>query len=279
MEITNRYELGIVDTRNIIKVLDDVYNIDFKNHALTFFKRRVESFIKQYNFKDTEGFIQRIEKDKDFFELFIKEICVETTEMFRDPSLWRVLKEDILPKNISSTSNFKIWLPEVTSGEELYSLAIMLQKLKLTDYVQIIGTSISEGHLDRIKTGFFDPKKIETNDANYSRIYTDGKLSDFYTLKEDGAYWNTSLIENVKLTKQNVIFDDYPKGTKLILFRNQMIYFNQILQERLMKIMYNSLVPGGHLLIGNNERIDYWNSEKDYVLTSDTESIYKKRLS
>lgn len=275
----NRYELGIVDTRNIIKVLDDVYNVDFKNHALTFFKRRVESFIKSNNFKDTDSFIQRIEKDKDFFELFIRDICVETTEMFRDPSLWRLLKEDIFPKNIASTPNFKIWIPEVNSGEELFSLAIMLKKLKLSENVQIIATSISELYLERIKTGFFDVKKIETNDANYSRIFADGKLSDYYTQKEDGAYWNTSLIENVKLIKQNIIFDDYPKGTKLILFRNQMIYYNQILQERLMKIMYNSLVPAGHLLVGNNERIEYWNSEKDYVLVSNTESIYKKRLS
>lgn len=275
----NRYELGIVDTRNIIKVLDDVYNVDFKNHALTFFKRRVENFIKSNNFKDTDSFIQRIEKDKDFFELFIRDICVETTEMFRDPSLWRLLKEDIFPKNIASTPNFKIWIPEVSSGEELFSLAIMLKKLKLSENVQIIATSISELYLERIKTGFFDVKKIETNDANYSRIFADGKLADYYTQKEDGAYWNTSLIENVKLIKQNIIFDEYPKGTKLILFRNQMIYYNQILQERLMKIMYNSLVPAGHLLIGNNERIEYWNSEKDYVLVSNTESIYKKRLS
>jgi chemotaxis protein methyltransferase CheR len=275
----NRYELGIVDTRNIIKILDDVYSVDFKNYALTFFKRRVENFIKLYNFKDAEGFIQKIEKEKDFFELFMRDLCVETTEMFRDPSVWRLLREDILPKNVFNTPNFKIWLPEISSGEELFSLVIVLKKLKLLENVQIIGSTISELHLERIKSGIFDPKKIETNDANYSRIFSEGQLTDYYTLKEDKAYWDVSLIENVKLTKQNIIFDDYPKGTKLILFRNQMIYYNQILQERFMKIMYNSLVPGGHLLIGNNERIEYWNSEKDYVLVSDTESIYKKRLS
>ena len=108
----NRYELGIVDTRNIIKVLDDVYNFDFKNHALTFFKRRIENFIALHNLKDTEGFIQKVEKDKNFFEIFLKDICVETTEMFRDPSLWRLLKDDLLVKNIANTTNFKIWLPK-----------------------------------------------------------------------------------------------------------------------------------------------------------------------
>ncbi|OFX21185.1 MAG: hypothetical protein A2041_04795 [Bacteroidetes bacterium GWA2_31_9b] len=273
------FELGIVDTRNIIRLLDDVYNYDFKNHALTFFKRRVENFIKMHNLRDAEGFIQKIEKDKMFFEIFLKDICVETTEMFRDPSLWRLLKDDLLPKNIANNQNFKIWIPEVTSGEELYSLLIILKKAQLIDKVQIIASSISDINLERIKSGLFDSKKIEVNDANYARIYNDNGLSDYYTIKEDGAYWDISLIENVKLIKQNIIFDDYPKGTKLIFFRNQMIYYNQILQERYMKIMYNSLVPGGHLLIGNNEKIDYWNSDKDFVLVSDTECIYKKKLS
>jgi len=273
------FELGIVDTRNIIKLLDDVYNYDFKNHALTFFKRRVENFIKTHNLRDAEGFIQKIEKDRMFFEIFLKDICVEATEMFRDPSLWRLLKDDLLPKNIANNQNFKIWIPEVTSGEELYSLLIILKKAQLIDKVQIIASSISDINLERIKSGLFDSKKIEVNDANYARIYNDNGLSDYYTIKEDGAYWDISLIENVKLIKQNIIFDDYPKGTKLIFFRNQMIYYNQILQERYMKIMYNSLVPGGHLLIGNNEKIDYWNSDKDFVLVSDTECIYKKKLS
>lgn len=275
----SRYELGIVDIRSIIKLLDDVYNYDFKNHALTFFKRRVENFIKTQNLKDTEGFIQKIEKDRSFFEVFLKDICVETTEMFRDPSLWRLLKEDILPKNIVNNPNYKIWIPEVSSGEELFSLAIVLKKLRLLDKVQIIASSISDINLERIKAGIFDPKKIEVNDANFSRVFTDNSLSDYYTLKEDGAYWDISLIENVKLIKQNIIFDDYPKGIKMIIFRNQMIYCNQILQERYLKIMHYSLVPSGHLLIGNNEKIDYWNSDKDFVLISDTESIYKKKLS
>jgi chemotaxis protein methyltransferase CheR len=274
----NRYELGIVDTRNIIKTLEDVYNYDFKNYALTFFKRRVERVILNYNLKDVEGFIRKIETDKDFFEIFLQEMCVDNTEMFRDPSLWRVLKEEIFPQNIQNTVNFKIWFPEVSSGEELYSTAIILRKLNLHKNVQLIASSISELDIEKTKKGIFDPKKIEVNDTNFNRIFSEGELSDFYTIENDKAIWDTSLIENTKFIKQNIIFDDYPKGIKLILFRNQMIYYNQILQERFIKIMYNCLVPGGHLIIGNNEKIEYWNSDKDYTLINNSESIYKKKL-
>lgn len=274
----NKYELGIVDTRNIIKTLEDVYNYDFKNYALTFFKRRVERVILNYNLKDVEGFIRKIETDKDFFEIFLQEMCVDNTEMFRDPSLWRVLKEEIFPQNIQNTVNFKIWFPEVSSGEELYSTAIILRKLNLHKNVQLIASSISELDIEKTKKGIFDPKKTEVNDTNFNRIFSEGELSDFYTIENDKAIWDTSLIENTKFIKQNIIFDDYPKGIKLILFRNQMIYYNQILQERFIKIMYNCLVPGGHLIIGNNEKIEYWNSDKDYTLINNSESIYKKKL-
>jgi chemotaxis protein methyltransferase CheR len=275
----NRYELGIVDTRNIIKTLQDVYNYDFKNYALTFFKRRVEKFIINQNLKDADGFINKIKAEKDFFEVFLQNINVETTEMFRDPSLWRVLKEEIFPQNIKDSTNFKIWFPEVTSGEELYSTAIILKKLNLHKNVMFIASSISELDIENTKKGLFDPKKLEVNDANYKRVFSEGKLSDFFTQEGDKAFWDTSLIENTKFIKQNIIFDDYPKGVKLVLFRNQMIYYNQILQERYTKISYNGLVPGGHLIIGNNEIIDYWNSDKDFTLINKEESIYKKKLS
>ena len=275
----NKYELGIVDTRNIIKTLQNVYNYDFKNYALTFFKRRVEIVIQTYNLKGADGFIRKIESDKEFFEIFLQEICVDTTEMFRDPSLWRVLNDEMFPQLVNKTPSFKIWIPEVSSGEELFSIAIMLKKLNLLNSVQLIASSIGELNFENIKKGYFDPKKIEANDTNFKRIFKESDLSDFYTYQNENAQWDTSLIENTKFIKQNIIFDDYPKGIKFILFRNHMIYFNQILQERFIKIMYNSLVPGGHLIIGNNEKIDYWNSDKDYTLISKSESIYKKKLS
>jgi chemotaxis protein methyltransferase CheR len=275
----NKYELGIVDTRNIIKTLQDVYDYDFKNYALTFFKRRVEKVIMNHNLKDADGFINKIETDKDFFEIFLQDICVQNTETFRDPSLWRLLTEELFIQIIKNSTGFKIWFPEVSSGDELFSTAIILKKLNLLSNVQLIASSISDLEIENTKKGVFDPKKIEVNEANYRRIFSDGNLSDFYKLDSDKAFWDTSLIENTKFIKQNIIFDDYPKGVKLVLFRNQMIYYNQILQERFIKIIYNSLVPGGHFIIGNNEKIDYWNSEKDFSVVNKEESIYKKKLS
>jgi chemotaxis protein methyltransferase CheR len=275
----DRYEIGIVDTRNIIKAIKENYDYNFKNYALTFFKRRLEVIVSKYNLKNADNFIRRITTDKDFFEIFLKEVCIETTEMFRDPSLWRYLKDEFLPKIISKSPQYKIWFPEVNSGEELYSLVILLKELNFLDKVQILASSISQIHLDKIKEGYFDYNKLEANEANYKRISLEKELKDFYTVKNENAYIDKSLLENIKFIKQNTIFEEYPKGIKLIMCRNQMLYYNQILQERLLKSFYNCLIPGGHLVIGMNERIDYWNSDKDYILVDKNENIYKKKLS
>lgn len=274
----NRYELGIVDTRNIIKSIKETYNFNFKNYALTFFKRRVEYIIEKYSLKNADTFIKKIQSDPEFFDIFLKEICIETTELFRDPSLWRYLMDEFFPKILSKAQQYKIWFPEVNSGEELYSLLIILDQLKMLDKVQIMVSSISQLHLDKIKEGYFDISKLEVNEANFKRIFRDTELKDYYSVKNEHAYLNASLLSGIKFTKQNTIFEDYPKGIKLILFRNQMLYFNQILEERLLKSFYQCLIPGGHLIIGANEKIDYWNSEKDYILVSKNDNIYKKKL-
>ncbi len=275
----SRYELGIVDTRNIIKTIKETYNYNFKNYALTFFKRRIEYIIEQYNLKDADNFIRRIRDDKDFFEIFLKEMCIETSEMFRDPSLWRYLKDEFFPSVLKKSQQYKIWFPEVNSGEELYSLLIILSNLNLLDNVRIMVSSLSQIHLNKIKEGYFDYSKMEVNEANFRRVFREERLNDYYTTKNENAYLDNSLLKNIQFIKQNTIFEEYPKGIKLILCRNQMLYYNQILEERLLKAFYNCLVPGGHLIIGTNEKINYWNSEKDYILVDKNNNVYKKKLS
>lgn len=273
-----RYELGIVDTRNIIRTLDETYKYDFKNYALTFFKRRLEYIIAYHNLKDAEGLIKKLETDKKFLPELIRFLAVDTTEMFRDPSLWRLLKDNILPKAITNPG-YKIWLPEVASGEELYSLLIILKALNLSDKVRIFASSISNVQLENIQKGFFLARKAEVNDANYKRVFSEGDLKQYYKKEEEHAYWDTNLLQRVEFIHDRLIPEKGPKGVKLILFRNQMIYFNQILQERYLKLLHHQLVPAGYLIIGNNEVIDYWNSDKDYNLVNDSERIFKKKLS
>lgn len=273
----SKYELGIVDTRNILKAIQEHYDYDFRNYALTFFKRRLEYIIEKYNLKSANNLINEIINQESFFPLFLKEICVENTEMFRDPSLWRFFMDDFLAPLIQKSTSYKIWFPEVSSGEELYSLVILLTELNLLKYVEIHASSISEIRMDKVRQGMFDSSKREVNEANFKRIFRNKDLNEYCSIKENQGYINPTLLENVKFFRQNAIFDRYPKGVKLIMWRNQMLYCNQILEERLLKNMNGCLVPGGHLIIGLNEKIDYWNSNRDFTLVGENDSIYKKK--
>jgi len=274
----NNYELGIVDTRNILKAIQEHYQYDFKNYALTFFKRRLEYIIDKYNLRSAEQFIRKIHEDEAFFHLFLQEICIEITEMFRDPSLWRFLIDDFIAPAIQKAQSFRIWVPEVSSGEELFSLVILLTELNLLNHVEIHASSISQYRMDKVKQGIFDVSKMEINEANFKRIFRNRELRDFMTIREERGYVNNDLLKHVRFFTQNAIFDRIPTGLKLIIWRNHMLYFNQALVEQMFKSLTNNLLPGGHLIVGLNERIDYWNSNKDFILVGEKDSVYKKKV-
>lgn len=274
-----RYDIGIVETRNVIKALLDTYGYDFRDYALTSFKRRLEDVITKNGLKDSDALIYRLNSNKDFFENFLKEITPETTEMFRDPSLWRALRDDIIPDIVKSSSKLKIWVAAFDTGEELYSLCIVLKEMNLLDKFQIFASTFSDEITKKIKSGRVDAKQLEINEANYERSNGLKKYSDYYaSANTNGSLLiDNSLISNVTFTKQDPLFNSPPNGIKLVLFRNQIIYFNQILQDKALNVMLSSLVPGGYLVLGAKETLENTNSSNKFTMVNDSEKIYKKK--
>ena len=269
--------LGIIDFRNIIRAVRETRGIDFSDYALTSFKRRLERIIQLHSLNGANELIAKIKEEQDFFEVFLKDISVEDTEMFRDPSLWRELQENIFPKIITRI-DFRIWLPTVTSGEELYSLAIILKELSLLEKVKIIATSISCRNIEFIKNGVYDLKKMEVNIANYNRLKGQYKLSDYYTVNNNKAYLDTSLLKDVEFLQHNISEDKAPSKIQFILYRDKMVYFNLPMQNRISDILYNCLMPGGHFVVGVKESLESYNSDKKFIEVNKTENIYKKAV-
>ncbi|MHC1703098.1 MAG: protein-glutamate O-methyltransferase CheR [Tenuifilaceae bacterium] len=272
-----RYEIGIVETRNIIKAILDTFGYDFRDYALTSFKRRLEQVIMNDGLKDADGLINRLTSYKDYFDHFLSEITPETTEMFRDPSLWRSIRDEIIPEIIKGSSKPKIWVASFDSGEELYSLAIILKEAGLLSEVQIYSSAISDKTIDKIKNGRIDAKELEVNDANYVRLIGKHRFADYYTVENGSPVLNTSLIQGVNFIKLNTVYDNAPGGIKLILFRNQMIYYNQLLQDKVLFHLSNSVVPGGYLAIGVKETLENTNASNKFTVFNDSEKIYKKK--
>jgi len=273
-EITKN--INISEYKDIITVIKNSYNFDFSNFSLTSFKRRLEKVYNLYNFKNIEEFIKKLQIDEDFYETFLKDISIPTTEMFRDPQMWIELREKILCK-VTPKTEFKIWIPEVTSDDELYSLLIVLDEMHLLYTSKIYVSTFVKQNLEKIKSGVVDIKKMEANSANYTRHNGDFQLSKYFDIEEKRAIFDQVLLSKVEYKHHN-LFNSLPfeNNFNLIIFRNRMLYYNLQLQNKVLETLYYVLQNNGHLIIGVNETMDGSIMQSKFSSISKTENILKK---
>lgn len=266
-------QLGIIELRNIIKTIREHYGDDFSNYAITSFKRRLRLFIEKKKITHISEFLQMLEAST-FYEDFLYHLAVEDTEMFRDPEMWSMLKTKLLHKVCSR--GCKIWVAGSNSGEELYSLLIMLYETDYLKNADIICSTFNQKSLSVIKNGILHHKKLEASEANYSRY---GGLTDFnayFTSTNNNQVFKQEFLEHVNFMTLNLIRDMLPEEADLILYRNQMLYFNRVLQHEVLEKLHNSLNPGGYLVIGNKESIESFNIYNSFSTIDKSEGIYKR---
>lgn len=269
-------DLGILDIRSIIGCLEKLYTFDFKNLALTSFKRQLERVIDDNMLRNADELIRKLETDKTFLDNFLFGITIKGTELFRDPSVWRFVQSKMVEKISNSTSEFKIWFSGNCLGEELYSFLILLKQAGLNRKVKIYVSVLSDKGIDSIKAKILDIQQYELSFANYERILTTKPLLDYFTSENDRML-DPDLLTNVEFIKENSIFDNSPTDVDLVFLRNQMIYFNQILQDKFLKAVYNSLKVGGELIIGSSESLENTLVVNDFIRDSSGENIFKKK--
>lgn len=269
-------KIGISEYREIIVALQQRYNYNFSDYALTSLKRRIEKVYNQYNFTDIEDFLTKLTSDEDFYETFLKEIFVPTTEMFRDPQLWIELKEKIFIKS-KFKGDFKIWVPEFTTDDEIFSLLITLKETECLIQSKITATSWSKKNIEKLPLGVVDLKKMEANSANYTRQEGDFQLSKYFDIEEKRAVFDNVLLSNVTIKKYNIIDEElFANDFNLVLFRNKILYYNLQLQNKIIEKLYNSLSMGGYLIIGINESMESSPFQNKFLAVSKTENIFKK---
>jgi chemotaxis protein methyltransferase CheR len=273
-------ELGIVDIREIIRIVKKVHNIDFSNFALTSFKYNLEKVIAKNSLLTVENLFRKLSEEPNFFETFLYDFFVPSTEMFRDPSLWRWLREEYFPSLPDRHfDNFKIWIPQCVSGAELYSICILLKELGLLDKVKIIASVYSKHHIDYIKSGIYPVKKLEVSIENYKRFHGSQEFARYYQMVNNEVVRDGSLISSVEFVKDDIYFSKAPQNVKLILFRNVMIYYNPSFQNTIIEKMNRTLSAAGTLIIGAKEVIKPSNAPGGtFELINKNESIYKRKL-
>lgn len=272
----NRQDIEISDLRRITELVKEQYRYDFTNYAMSSFRRRILRIMELYKFGSADLLIKRLKDDKSFFDEFIAEITVNVTEMFRDPPFWRELRDNVIPNILLNHNTISIWHAGCSSGEEVFSMTVLLKEMGILDKAKIIATDIDKVILEKAKKGHYSMKNMELNEKNYIRFEGKSNFKEYFKEENGKAVMDKSLIENVSFREhdlvQGVVFNKFD----LILCRNVMIYFNQNLQNEVLKKHHESLFKYGYLVIGSKESLIWCEIANKFIVVNNEEKIYKK---
>lgn len=258
----------------IIDLVNKLYGFDFSSYTKASLKRRITRImqLKKLQFYDLKHILVN---DKAFFQHFLEEVTVNVTEMFRDPSFYRAFNAQVIPY-LSSYQHSKIWVAGCSSGEEVYSLAILLNQAGLRKKSFIYGTDINTECLKEARKGIYSLRKIKSYIENYQMAGLEGTLTDHFTVLYDAATIHTELKQNTLFSVHNLVSDNVFNEFQLISCRNVFIYFEIPLQERILDLFYKSLAPLGFLCLGSKETIRSDFFKKKFKVINQKENIYQK---
>ncbi len=268
------YKIRISDLRTLFAEVKDICGIDFSNYAYFTIKRRVEKILQTYNYVNVDEFIEKLKNDERFFETFIFEMHPLQSELFRDSEMWNSLIKNVFPK-FSRKDKIKIYVPHCTSGDELYSLIILLEENDLIENSIITASPVGKRNKTYIENAIYPIKKKESAEKNLETLTTKKTINDLI-LFSNHSY------EIKEKYKKNIIFDDKPfldssyvSEFDIVLFRNSLIYFNSQMHEAALNKIATTLKRNGYLIIGVGEKL-IGETEKKFKQILKTENIFKK---
>jgi chemotaxis protein methyltransferase CheR len=269
-------DIEIAELRKLTEFVLENFNYDFTNYAMSSFKRRIQRILELYKFQSVEVLIKRLKEEPKFFHEFISEVTVNVTEMFRDPSFWREVRDHIIPNILLNNDSISIWHAGCSSGEEVYSMAILLKEMGILEKSKIIATDIDKSILSKATSGVTPSKNMELNEKNYIRFQGSASLSSYFKEENGKAILDKSLIANVSFREHDLVKGAVFNKFDLILCRNVMIYFNQQLQNKVLIKLHESLFKYGYLIIGSKESLIWCDIANKFIVVNNEEKIYKK---
>ncbi|HZY78889.1 MAG TPA: protein-glutamate O-methyltransferase CheR [Cyclobacteriaceae bacterium] len=268
-------DIDIADLKRIAGVVQSVHGYDFHNYATSSFKRRVLRVLDLKKMS-VDTLLQRIETQPQFMDELLGELTVNVTEMFRDPGFWIIVRDKIIPSIISKDRPLKIWHAGCSSGEEVFSMAILLHEMRITSNFEILATDIDPKVVEKAKEGTFPIKHLEVNEKNYSKLETGNRLNTWFRQVKGTAILDHRLLKNITFQKHDLVTGNINDTFDLILCRNVMIYFNQALQNDVLTMFHRNLVMNGFLAIGAKETLIWCDVASKFEVFNTTEKIYRK---
>ncbi|MFH2130544.1 MAG: protein-glutamate O-methyltransferase CheR [bacterium] len=266
-----------LEIRLLLEAIYLKYGYDFRRYAKASLKRRVLHRLVTSGLTDVSAMQHRILTDRTFFETLLLDLSINVTEMFRDPSFYKIFRSQVIP--VLKTYPFlRIWVAGCATGEEVYSIAIILKEEGFGNRFQIYATDFNEIVLKKARDGIYPIAKMQEYTGNYQKAGGQHAFSDYYTARYDSAIMKQDLKEQVVFSAHNLATDTVFNEMQLISCRNVMIYFEKELQNHVYQLFRESLCQGGFLCLGKKETLQFSQVEADFGEFVRPEIIYRKGL-
>lgn len=253
----------------------DIYGYDFTEYSKASLKRRINRLVSLDKFPSFAELRYKVRTDESYLQRFVEEITVNVTEMFRDPYFYKSLAMHVLPQ-LGTRPFIRIWHAGCATGEEVYSMAIILEEANLLHKSLLYATDLNPSVLEKASKGIFPLSQMKQYSKNY--IIAGGKkdFSSYYTANYDHVLFKDSLRSKMIFSTHNLVSDHSFNEFQLILCRNVLIYFDKDLQTRVFNLFDDSLEKLGYLALGSKETIKFSDIAPKYNQLSDKEKIWRK---
>ncbi|MGJ7490535.1 CheR family methyltransferase [Variovorax sp. ZT4R33] len=264
-----------IELRLLMEAIYLKYSYDFRNYTGASQKRRVLYALEQLRLPSVSALQERVLHDPTVFAQLLQFLTIPVSEMFRDPDYFLTLRQQVVPV-LHTYPSVKVWVAGCSTGEEAWSLAILLREEGLLDRTQIYATDINPASLEKARQGIFPMAAVRNYTLNYQRAGGQRAFSDYYTAAYDAARFDPSLCANAVFADHSLATDSVFAETQFVSCRNVLIYFNRALQDRALGLFHESLCHRGFLGLGAKESIDFSAFATRFDTLSRAERIYRK---
>jgi len=264
-----------IEIRLLLQAIFLRYGHDFRDYAPASLKRRVLQAQQRMGAPSISALQERVLHDHDNFAQLLQYLTVPVSEMFRDPAYFMALRRHVIPV-LRTYPSLKIWVAGCSTGEEPYSLAILLHEEGLLERTILYATDINHASLEKARQGIFSLEHMQTFTRNYQRAGGTSSFSDYYTAAYGGALFDRRLRDSITFADHSLATDAVFSETQLVSCRNVLIYFNRALQDRALGLFYDSLSRRGFLGLGSKETLDFSAYADRFEAVSRPDRIYRR---
>jgi chemotaxis protein methyltransferase CheR len=265
-----------IEFRLLIEAIYQVYHYDFRGYAAASLKRRLRTALLRFECQTLSQLQDRLINEPGFFGSLLNFLTVPVSEMFRDPGYFRAIREQVVPL-LRTYPSIKVWVAGCSTGEEVYSLAILLHEEGLLERTLIYATDINPQSLEKAQAGVYDVDRIAAFTDSHQRSGGHSSLSDYYVAAYGRAVFDKSLRRRVVFSDHSLATDSVFAEVQLVSCRNVLIYFNRELQDRALRLFREALCRKGFLGIGSKESIRFSSEVGAFDDFVRVERIFRKR--